>query len=78
MAEEMGLDEIFITGGGEIYKQTLAMIDRLYITLIHRDYDGDTRFPEFNWDDWNIVSEEKHESSTQDGPAYTFFTLERK
>ena len=37
--------EIFITGGGEIYKQTLLMMDRLYITRIHKDYKGDAFYP---------------------------------
>ncbi len=78
MVEEQGLDDIFITGGGEIYKQTLPVIDRLYITLIHREYEGDTYFPEFDWEDWSIISEEKHDGSSDDGPAFTFFTLDRK
>lgn len=69
-----GLDEVFITGGGEIYKQTLPITDRLYLTLIHKDYEGDVYFPEFDWNEWNIVSEERHEGN----PAFTFFTLERK
>ena len=37
--------EIFIGGGGEIYKQTLPLMDRLYITRIHRDYKGDAFYP---------------------------------
>ena len=37
--------EIFIGGGGEIYKQTLPLMDRLYITRIHREYEGDAFYP---------------------------------
>lgn len=37
--------EIFITGGGEIYKQTLSLADRLYITRIHQEYEGDAFYP---------------------------------
>lgn len=40
--------EVFIIGGGEIYKQTLAMADRLYLTWIDQDVEGDTRYPDFN------------------------------
>ena len=40
-------DEVFIIGGGEIYKQTLDKADRLYLTLIHREFDGDTRYPDY-------------------------------
>ena len=77
IAEQDNAEEIFITGGGEIYKQTLPNTERLYLTLIHKDYEGDTFFPEFDWAEWNIASEEKHEAE-DDRPAFTFFTLERK
>lgn len=73
-AASHSMDEVFITGGGEIYKQTLPLTDRLYLTVIDREYDGDTYFPEFDWNDWKIVGEQKHEGD----PAFTFFTLERK
>lgn len=73
MAHELGVDEIFITGGGEIYKQTLPITQRLYLTVIDRDYDGDAFFPELHWDEWKIVHEDRREGD----PAYTFFTLER-
>lgn len=79
MAAEMNMDEIFITGGGQIYAETLPYTERLYITVLDRDYDGDTFFPEFNWDEWNITSEEKMPADpTKDRPSFTFFTLERK
>ena len=66
-------EEIIIVGGGEIYKQTMSMIDRLYITIVDRDYEGDIKlsafqdihfyskpptFPKVNWDYW-IKTEEK-------------------
>ena len=73
IAEEKGLNEIFITGGGEIYKQTLPTTDRLYLTLIHKDYEGDTFFPEFDWKDWKIISEDRRAGD----PDFTFFVLER-
>lgn len=39
-------DELFICGGGEIYRQALPIADRIYLTIIHSRFDGDTRFPE--------------------------------
>ncbi|GJL86208.1 MAG: dihydrofolate reductase [Micavibrio sp.] len=78
LAQRDGQDEVFIIGGGEIYKQTLSIIDRLYLTLVHQQYEGDTYFPEFDWGEWNIASADKHEGSSEGEPAYTFFTLERK
>ena len=73
MATNLGADEVMIVGGGEIYKQTMDEIDRLYLTLIHRDYEGDTFFPQFDWEDWKITSEDRHDGD----PAFTFYVLER-
>lgn len=74
-----GLDEIFITGGGEIYKQTLPVTQRLYLTILRRDYEGDTSFPDFDWDDWTITEERNSPADEEkDLPALTFYTLDRK
>ena len=48
--------EIFVTGGGEIYKQTLPLMDRLYITRIRRKYDGDAFYPEIPMNQFKEVS----------------------
>lgn len=62
-------EEVFIIGGGEIYKQFLPHIDRLYVTKIDDEYDADTFFPEYA-DFTHVVEEEKHD-------GFTFLTLER-
>ena len=48
--------EIFITGGGKIYKQTLPLMDRLYITRIHKEYEGDAFYPEVPMNQFKEVS----------------------
>ena len=48
--------EIFITGGGEIYRQTLPLVDRLYVTRIHKEYKGDAFYPEVPMDQFKEVS----------------------
>lgn len=73
-AKEMNVPEIFIIGGGQIYKETLPITERLYLTIIDREYEGDTYFPDFDWNDWNVVSEDKRDSD----PSFTFYILERK
>ena len=79
IAVKNGVDEIFIVGGGEIYKQTLPIINRLYLTLVHKKYEGDTFFPEFDWNEWRITSEDRHEAPLdKKHPAFTFFILDRK
>ncbi len=78
LADESGLDQIFITGGGEIYKQSLPLVGRLYLTIVHHDYEGDTSFPVLKWDEWDIIdSEEFEEDEEKQRPAFTIMTLDR-
>lgn len=77
LAEKDGQDEIFIIGGGEIYRQSMPLIDRIYLTVVHKNYNGDTFFPEFDWDEWHISEETKHDADGNT-PAFTIFTLDRK
>lgn len=79
MGIEMGAGEVFITGGGQIYTETLPYTERLYLTILDRDYEGDTFFPTFDWNEWTITHKESHPADpTHDRPAFTFYTLERK
>ena len=54
-------EEIFLTGGGQIYAQAMPLADKLYLTTVEKDYDGDTRFPDWNRDEWRQVSCERHD-----------------
>lgn len=54
-------EEIFVTGGGQIYAQAMPLADKLYLTTVEKNYDGDTRFPDWNRDEWRQVSCERHE-----------------
>lgn len=60
LAAHAGKD-IFIAGGGEIYRQTIDLADRLYITHIDQEFEGDTRFPPIDPKKWRLASEEKHD-----------------
>jgi len=53
-------EEIFILGGGDIYNQTVAIADRIYLTIIHKHFDGDTHFPEFDKAKFKVTFEEHH------------------
>jgi len=70
--------EIFIIGGAQLYQQTVDRADRLYLTLVHARPQGDPRFPEIAWNDWNELDRERHDSDTRHAYAYSFITLERK
>ena len=56
--------QIFVIGGGEIYKQFLPFISRIYVTLVDGEYEGDSYFPEYGDTDWNCFYEEKHDGFT--------------
>jgi dihydrofolate reductase len=68
--------ELFIIGGGEIYRQTMALAKRIYLTRVWADYKADTFFPEIDMSIWKEVS---HEDFPAEGeiPAYSFILLER-
>ena len=68
--------ECFVIGGAEIFHQMLPLCDRLYITEIQRDFEGDVYFPEFDGDEWQEVSRETHVDD--DGLKYHFVVLDRK
>jgi dihydrofolate reductase len=70
-------DEIFIIGGADIYRQTLSVADRLYITEIDADIEGDTYFPQFARNQWREVHREGHAQDAQNPYPYSFVRLER-
>jgi len=75
-ALEAGGDEVMIIGGAQVYKVAVADADRLYLTEVHAEIDGDTIFPEFERDNWREVR--RDERQPEEGPAYSFVVLERK
>lgn len=70
-------DEVMIIGGGNVYEQMLPMTDRIYLTRVHADIDGDTFFPEINEDEWRIVSSEPLPPNDERPFAISFQLLER-
>lgn len=73
-----GDDEAWVAGGAEIYRQTLPRADRLYLTLIHAEMEGDTFFPEFDESAWDILSRQDFEPDDKNPYAYSFVVYERK
>jgi dihydrofolate reductase len=64
--------EYFIIGGGEIYKQSMAMTGKLYITRVHTSLEGDTFFPAIEENEWELVSNEDFEADEKHAFAYSF------
>lgn len=70
-------EEIFIIGGGEIYRQAIGMANRIYLTQVHNKYEGDTTFPEIDSKKWKIVSREFHERGEKYEYPFEFINFER-
>lgn len=69
---------VFIIGGAEIYRQALPKTQTLYLTTIHHSFDADTFFPEFDRNEWEVVSSEPHQADEKNKYDYTFEVLKRK
>jgi dihydrofolate reductase len=67
-------DEVFVVGGGEIYAQAMDIVDRIYLTVIDQDFEGDAKFPEFSEKDFNLT---RNDTRTEPLP-FAFRTYERK
>lgn len=73
-AKEIDGEEIFIIGGAQIYEQALPFVDRLYVTLVDADEEGDAYFPKYEQLFTKRVSEENRDSN---GLQYRWLTLEK-
>ena len=71
-------EEVFITGGAQIYKMTLPIAEALYITRIHTKVQGDAYFPEFSENEWQLDWEEHHQSDKHNPFNYTFQRYNRR
>ena len=67
-------EEIFIIGGGEIYKQSMDLVDTIYLTRIHKDFEGDVKYPKI---DLSKFEEIRREERTEPIP-FTFLTYKKR
>ncbi len=72
-----GDDEPFVAGGAALYREAFDIVDRMYVTRIHADFEGDTFLPDFDAEQWVVVSEERHDPDEKNLFPYTFLTMER-
>jgi dihydrofolate reductase len=77
MAQKGGETEVFIIGGGQIYDQTRNYWDRLYITEVDVDVEGDIFFPDLDMSKWKLVSEEAHKADEKNEYDYYFKVYDR-
>ena len=77
LAAGHGETEAFIIGGGEIYRASMPYWDRLYLTRVELDVDGDVFFPEWDPGEWALIRREAHQTDDRNAYAYTFEVYER-
>ena len=70
--------EVFIVGGAEIYRRAMSVTNKIYLTIIHNDFDGDTYFPDIEQNIWVETEREYFEPDEKNNLAYSFITLERQ
>ena len=76
-ARSYGEEELFVAGGASIYAVTLTDCDRVYLTRVHGDVDGDVLFPAVNWSTWHEVSRQEIPADERNEYATTFTVYDR-
>lgn len=72
-------EEVYIIGGGEIYRQLLPRTERIYLTLVDASFpEADVFFPELNWEDWQVVSKTAYPADEKNPLATELLLLERQ
>ena len=71
-------EEVFIIGGGEIYKQSIEIADKIELTRVHTEVEADTFFPEIDQNNWKILEEEYHPKDEKHKFDFTYLTYLKK
>jgi dihydrofolate reductase len=72
-----GARELVVIGGAEIYREAIPGADRLYLTEVHAQVEGDAYLPEIDWRQWQEVSRERHGASGPNPYDYSFVVYHR-
>lgn len=72
-----GQDEMMVIGGDQIYQSALPDTDRIYLTKVHAEVEGDAWFPELDWSQWHEVGREDFKAEGPNPYDYSFIVLDR-
>ena len=72
-----GADEVMIIGGAQLYKEMLGHVERLYLTRVHADVEGDAQFPELDLSRWKVLSKESFAAEGPNPFDYSFIVYGR-
>ena len=78
LAEVVDEAEVMVIGGASFYEQMIDRADRMYLTYVDADCEGDAWFPKFNLEDWEILSREKYSADEKNNYAFEIVTYQRK
>lgn len=78
LARQKGAKEIFILGGGGVYRQTIDLADKLIITEVHGIFEGDAFFPKIDPRQWKEISRKEHQADEENMFNYSFVIYQRK
>ena len=71
-------DEAFVAGGAQIYQSLFPRAERLYLTRIEKEFEGDVHFPDPQWDEWELVEREEGPPDEETPLPYAFLTYRRR
>ncbi len=77
-AERNGETELFIIGGEKIYKYALSLVDRIYLTEVKANVEGDVSFPQLSLKNWKTVSEQHCQKNADNDHDFSFLVLDRR
>lgn len=72
------VDEVMIIGGASFYEQMLPKANRMYLTFVHADIEGDAWFPEYDESDWNVIKKIDIKADDKNPHDHSFVIFERK
>ena len=73
-----GAEEVMIIGGGQVYRDFLPLANRIYLTRVQAEVEGDTYFPEIDEAAWRLVSSEHHAADEKHRYAFDVMVFERR
>jgi dihydrofolate reductase len=76
-AKEYGVKEIFVIGGAEIFNTAFEKADRIYLTRVHHQFEGDAFFPDVSDSGWNLVQSRSCPADEKNAYAHSFQIWER-
>ena len=75
--ELAGDKDIYISGGARLYEEALPLVERMYITEIDKDFEGDVSFPEINLNEWKVTEREQGPEEGENTFNYEYVTYEK-